>query len=236
MIRRPAVAGQFYSGNVASLKEEVEACVEPNLQKVDAVAAVCPHAGLIYSGRVAGAVYSRIRPPNTYVLIGPNHYGMGEDFSIMTDGVWKMPFGDVWVDSALANEIFKHSSHLEKDPLAQEKEHSLEVQIPLMQYFSTEFQIVPINIRHYDPNDSFLKICEDIGGAIAEAISSVRHRVTIIASSDLTHYQPLEVAKVNDQAALEAIMSMDAARLFKEIGERGITMWRRYWGLRMQSS
>jgi len=224
MIRRPAVAGQFYSGSVSGLKEEVEGCIEPGLQKKDALGVVCPHAGFMYSGKVAGAVYSRINIPDTFVILGPNHHGVGADFSIMTEGVWRMPFGEVKVDSLLGKEIFKRTGHLKEDPFAQEMEHSLEVQIPFMQYFSKDFQIVPISLRHFAPEKNFLKICEDIGAGIASAISSQKSKVTIVASTDLTHYQPQEVAQRNDKAALDSILAMDAERLFSEVRKKDISM------------
>jgi MEMO1 family protein len=224
MIRRPAVAGQFYSGSVRELKEEIDSCVEPGLPKVDAAGVVCPHAGLMYSGKVAGAVYSRIRMPDTFVMLGPNHHGLGPEFSIMTEGVWRMPFGEVMVDSLVAREIFKHSGHLEEDSFAHEREHSLEVQVPFMQYFAKDFQIVPISLRHYDADESFLKVCEEIGEGIAKGLARVKSKVTIVASTDFTHYQPQKVAEENDRAALDAIVALDAKRLFEEVRERDISM------------
>jgi MEMO1 family protein len=224
MIRNPAVAGQFYSGTVRGLDEEVEGCIERGVTQSDALGAVCPHAGLMYSGKVAGAVYSRIRPPDTYVMLGPNHYGTGADFSIMTEGVWRMPFGDVRVDSLLAKDIFKRSKNLEEDQFAQSREHSLEVQVPFMQHFSKDFQIVPISLRHYEADEAFLRICEEIGQAVSGAVKGVKSRVTIVASSDLTHYAPAKSAKTNDERALKAILALDAARLFREVRENDISM------------
>ncbi|MBD3387964.1 MAG: AmmeMemoRadiSam system protein B [Candidatus Altiarchaeales archaeon] len=224
MIRRPAVAGQFYSGSVSGLKEQVESCLDLNAERFDALGVVSPHAGLMYSGPVAGAVYSRINMPDTFVILGPNHHGLGADFGIMTEGIWNMPFGDVRVDSMLAREIFKNCGSLEEDPFGQEREHSLEVQVPFMQYFSDSFQIVPIALRHYSPDEGFLGVCEDIGNAIASVVSKVDSRVVIVASTDFTHYQPQEVAEENDHAALDAILSLDAGALFKEVSSRGISM------------
>jgi AmmeMemoRadiSam system protein B len=224
MIRQPAVAGQFYSGSVDGLKKQVESCIEPDAVKEDAIGIVSPHAGYMYSGSVAGAVYSRIKTPDTFIILGPNHHGMGAEFGIMTDGVWRMPFGEVRVDSILAKELFKHSKHLEEDAFSHQREHSLEVQIPFMQYFSEDFQIVPISMRHYAPEPGFLKVCEEIGGEIAEVVSKVKSRVTMVASTDFTHYEPQRVAELNDRAALDAITSLDAERLFREIRERDISM------------
>ncbi|MFH0861978.1 MAG: AmmeMemoRadiSam system protein B [Candidatus Altiarchaeota archaeon] len=224
MIRSPAVAGQFYSGSVSGLKEQVEGCLEDVKDKVPALGVVCPHAGLMYSGKVAGAVYSRIRMPDTFVMLGPNHFGLGPDYSIMTDGIWRMPFGDVRVDPIVAKEVFRHSRHLEEDMFAQEREHSLEVQLPFMQHFSRDFQIVPLCLRHYEPDDGFLRVCEEIGHDIASALKALKCSCTIVASSDLTHYQSREVANENDMAALDAVAALDAKRLFREVREREISM------------
>jgi len=224
MIRNPAVAGQFYPGSVRGLVEEVRSCVEPDAVKTDAFGLVCPHAGYMYSGKVAGAVYSRINMPDTFIIIGPNHYGLGSDFSIATAGVWRTPLGEVRVDSLLASEILKNSKHLDEDPFAQEREHSLEVQIPFMQFFSKEFQIIPINIRHYEPDESFLQMCRDIGSGIARVVSGAGCKVTVVASTDFTHYEPQSVAREKDMAALDAIVALDATRLFRVVRERDISM------------
>jgi MEMO1 family protein len=224
MIRNPAVAGQFYPGSMRGLRDEVEGLVEPSAPKADAVAAVCPHAGYMYSGKVAGAVYSRMRMPDTFVILGPDHHGLGAEFTIMTDGVWRTPLGDVRVDSLLAREVFKRSRYLEEDPFAQAKEHSLEVQLPFMQYFSDSVQVVPICLRHYEPDLSFLAICGEIGSAIAAAISGVKSRVTIVASTDFTHYEERSVAETKDRAAIDAILALDEKMLFRQVRERNISM------------
>ncbi len=224
MIRQAAVAGQFYSGGMKALTEEVQSHMESEAEKSDALGIICPHAGLMYSGDVAGAVYSRINPADTFIILGPNHYGVGADFSIMTDGVWVNPLGEVRVDSLLAKEIFKHTPHLEEDPFAQQREHSLEVQVPFMQHLSEDFQIVPVSVRHYAPDDGFLKVCVEIGESVADVISKVDAKVTLVASTDLTHYEKQEVAEENDRAALDAITVLDPEKLFREVRDRGISM------------
>jgi AmmeMemoRadiSam system protein B len=130
----------------------------------------------------------------------------------------------VTVDSLIGKEIFRHSRHLEEDPFAQEREHSIEVQVPFMQYFSKDFQIVPISLRHYEPDSRFLQVCEEIGHGISKALSGVKARVTIVASTDFTHYRPQKTAKEDDKAALDAILALDAAELFRQVRERDISM------------
>ena len=224
MIRDCAVAGQFYSGTSAGLMSEVSGLIEKASDKTRAKALVVPHAGLMYSGRVAGAAYSRIQMPKTFVILGPNHQGIGEDFSIMTSGVWATPMAQTTVDSELATLIYESCPHLTDDPLPHQYEHSIEVQLPFIQYLSDDAQIVPISMRHYPPKKSFLKICEEIGESIAEAVSKTSLDVVLVASTDFTHYMPQKVAAENDAAAVEAIKKLDGERLFKEIDARDISM------------
>ena len=224
MIRQPAVAGQFYSGSVKGLKEQVESCLDLKARKVEALGVVCPHAGLMYSGPVAGAVYSSISEPDTFILFGPNHYGVGADFAIATEGVWTTPLGQSAVDSILARELFKNSGSLEEDAFSQGMDHSIEVQLPFIQYLFRQAQIVPISMKHYDAEEHFLSLCQGIGESVAAVLSRVKSKTTIVASSDFTHYEPQDVARRNDNAALEAILALDEVRLFKEVAERGISM------------
>jgi MEMO1 family protein len=224
MIRLPAVAGQFYEGNARALKRQVEDCIDAGAKKVDAIGAMCPHAGLMYSGKVAAAVWGRMVMPDTIVLIGPNHHGLGPDFGIMTEGAWRTPLGDVRVDSDVAREVYKRSRHLEVDQFSQQREHSLEVQLPFIQYFSPSCQIVPISMKHYEADDSFLRICEAIGEGVAKGLDAVKSKVMVVASSDMSHYEPQKTAQSNDQAALDAIVALDGKRLFREVRERGISM------------
>jgi len=223
-LREPAVAGQFYEGDPTRLIKQIEGLIDWDRERVTAKGMVSPHAGLMYSGRAAGAVYSAIEGADTFIILGPNHQGLGSDFSIMTEGVWDGPIGRVRVDTDLAREIFKRSKYLADDPLAQSKEHSLEVQLPFIQYFFPDAQIVPISMSHYSPDDRFLEVCEQTGDAIAAAIGEFRHKVTIVASTDLTHYEPADRARENDRAAIDAIIAMDAEGLFRQVGERGISM------------
>ncbi|MBM3309390.1 MAG: AmmeMemoRadiSam system protein B [Candidatus Altiarchaeales archaeon] len=224
MFRSPAVAGSFYYYDQGMLREQVESCINPKARKEQVSGIIVPHAGFMYSGKVAGAVYSEIEMPDTFVILGPNHTGFGMDFSLMSSGVWRMPFGDVRIDSILAESIFKQSKTLEIDFTAHQHEHSIEVQLPFMQYFSDRFQIVPIAVRHYPPTEPFLEKCIDVGNAIAEAVKKTKEKVVVVASTDFTHYESQKTANEKDKKALDAILSMDAARLFKEVRELDISM------------
>lgn len=224
MIRNPAVAGQFYYHDPKLLIEQIEECIDKNAKRLKVFGVLSPHAGYMYSGKVAGSVLSSIEMADTFVILGPNHTGLGSRFAICRDGLWKMPLGDVRIDSNLADEILKNSKFLDDDLLAHESEHSIEVQIPFLQYLGGNFQIVPITVMHYSPDENFLKICEDTGNAIATAIKNLKETVTIIASSDLTHYEPQDEANRKDKAALDAILELNPEKLFKVIRELNISM------------
>lgn len=228
MLRQPAVAGRFYEGSPALLKKEVGAFVEEDLKKEKAIGIVSPHAGYVYSGKVAGAVYSRIIIPQTVILMGPNHTGIGKAVSVFPEGEWMMPNGPVPVNKELAELILKHSKTASADYQAHQYEHSLEVQIPFIQYFSKDFSIVPITII-----DTALKTCRDLGEGVAKAILEQRKGkgekgrdgdILIISSTDMTHYESHDSAKTKDKKAIDKILSLDPEGLHKTIKEYSISM------------
>src|SRR4030043_352474 len=165
MIRNSVVAGQFYPGSSEGLKRMIETMVDDRAEKVEAIGLVSPHAGYIYSGVVAGAVISRVKFKDTFIIMGPNHTGRGKAFSIMTKGKWKTPLGEVEIDSELGEKILAASSHLAEDHLAHRYEHSIEVQIPFLQYFKPDVKIVPMVLASASGD-----ICKEIGKGIAKAI------------------------------------------------------------------
>ena len=219
MIREAAVAGQFYPAWPKELKETIDFMVDKKAEKLDAIGIVSPHAGYIYSGPVAGAVFSRLKFKNTFILIGPNHRGMGKPFSIMTSGSWKTPLGEVEINSGLAQSILGASKYLEEDSLAHRYEHSLEVQVPFLQYFKPDIMIVPILFEQANP-----AVYEEIGRALATVLKKTGNDAIIVASSDMTHYEPHEKAKDKDKKAIEAILDLDADELVKRVTRYNITM------------
>lgn len=223
MIRRPSVAGQFYPYDSSVLYQTIREMVE-DVPKKRAFGVMTPHAGYMYSGPVAAKVFSRVEAADTYVILGPNHTGMGSDFSMMTEGVWQMPLGEVRVDGILAREMLSRSKYLEDDFTAHQREHSIEVQLPFIQYFKKDFQIVPIAVKHYIPDGNFLKNLADIANAIAEGIKKTRLKVLIVASTDLTHYESQEKANANDKLVLDSVLALDEGRLFKAVRENDISM------------
>jgi len=198
VIRNPVVAGQFYPGSASQLKAMIQEMVDDRAEKEDVIGMVVPHAGYPYSGPVAGATISRVKLKDTFIIMGPSHTGMGKPFSIMTEGTWKTPLGDVEVDSELGKQILSASSNLEEDFLAHLQEHAVEVQLPFLQYFKPDIRIVPIILAHAT-GDAY----KEIGKAIASAVQDSNKEVVLIASGDMTHYESQESAQQKDTQGIE---------------------------------
>ncbi|MFC1897147.1 AmmeMemoRadiSam system protein B [Chloroflexota bacterium] len=219
MIRNPVVSGQFYPESPSQLKTMIKGMVDEKTVKEEVIGLVLPHAGYIYSGPVAGAAISRIKFKDTFIIMGPNHTGRGEPLSVMTQGSWKTPFGKVEIDSELCKQILATSSHLEEDYIAHQHEHSIEVQLPFLQYFKKDIKLVPI-ILAYSSGATY----KEIGRELAKAIKDLNREVIIIASSDMNHYEPQESAQSKDNKAIEAILDLDEDELLKRVDELNISM------------
>ncbi len=219
MIREPVVAGQFYPGSPERLKSLIKKMVDEKAPKDDVIGLVSPHAGYPYSGPVTGAVLSRIKFKDTFVIVGPNHTGSGDPLSLMGSGTWKTPLGNVEIDTELAQHILATTQYLRDDDIAHKYEHSVEVQIPFLQYFKPDIKIVPMTLGSASGN-----VYKAIGKEIAKAIKETKKKVVIIASSDMTHYEPQDEAKQKDTRAIEAILALDEDELFKRVEELNISM------------
>lgn len=220
-IRRPVVAGQFYPSSARELKNQIEAFIDKQAVGSDVIACMLPHAGYAYSGSVAAQTISRINIKSKIILLGPNHTGYGARYSIMAEGSWQTPLGEIKIDAALAGQILKHSKHLQSDDEAHMFEHSLEVELPFLQYFKNDFEIVPITLL----SDDF-ETLKEIGEGIASTIKEgdINNSTMIIASSDMTHYEPQGQAEKKDKAAIEAILELNAGKLMKRVQQLNISM------------
>ncbi len=219
MIRNPVVAGQFYPASASQLREMIASLVDEKAEKEEVIGLLIPHAGYIYSGPVVGATISRIKFKDTFIIMGPSHTGMGKPFSIMTEGTWKTPLGDVEVDSEMARKIVAVSKYLEEDTHAHRNEHAVEVQIPFLQYFRSDIRIVPI-ILAYAPAAAY----KEIGRDIARAIKELNREAVIVASGDMTHYEPQASAEKKDSQAIEAMLNLDDDELTRRYEELDISM------------
>ena len=219
MIRNPVVSGQFYPESPDQLKTMIKGVVDEKTEKEEVIGLVSPHAGYIYSGAVAGAVISKIRFKDTFVIIGPNHTGKGKPLSIMTRGKWKTPLGEVEVDSELGSQILATSNHLKEDNVAHQYEHSIEVQLPFLQYFMKDIRIVPIILAYSNG-----AIYKQVGQELARAVKELNKEVIIIASSDMTHYEPQKSVRRKDNKAIAAILDLDEDKLLKRVNKLKISM------------
>ncbi|MCX7988473.1 MAG: AmmeMemoRadiSam system protein B [Thermodesulfovibrio sp.] len=219
-IRKPAVAGYFYPSNPKELIYEIEEYM-PLKGNLNALGAICPHAGYIYSGHVAGAVYSKIKPKNIYILIGPNHTGYGADISVMTEGLWEIPIGKLDIKQDLANAIIEKVALAKKDLQAHIYEHSLEVQLPFIYKLNPDAKIVPIILKMID-----LKSCMELAKGISSALKELNltEQSIIISSTDMSHYLSDDLARKVDSLATEKIKNFDPEGLYNTVLSHKISM------------
>ena len=230
-VRRPSQAGAFYEGNAESLKRQIENCFLhelgpgkiPEVVKAgprNVIGLVCPHAGYMFSGPVAAHSYYKLAldgKPDVVVILCPNHTGYGSGLAVMNEGVWRTPLGDVEVDGETANQIVHESRIIDVDELAHRFEHSIEVQLPFLQYlYGSEFKIVPICFLMQD-----LPLAREVGQAVAKVLAGKNS--VIIASSDMTHYEPQERAAKKDKLALEAVEAMDETKFYSIVEAQRIS-------------
>ncbi|MDE3178945.1 MAG: AmmeMemoRadiSam system protein B [Acidobacteriota bacterium] len=220
-VRLPAVAGRFYPRDAGTLARNLDAYLAPGQTQTaqEAIACVVPHAGYMYSGRVAGAVYRKLPQRSDVVIIGPNHFGVGEPLALMRGGAWRTPLGDAAIESGLAAVIQKNCPMLAEDSRAHSGEHSLEVQIPFLQRRMREFGFVPIAIGAAE-----FEALTDLGHGIARSLSESARPSVIIASSDMNHYEADNLTRVKDARAIEAILALDPSRLWDVVREESISM------------
>jgi len=217
MHRKPAVAGQFYSSDKDQLSRDLKEFLGKIEGKKNVFAVMVPHAGYVYSGSVAGEVFSKITIPDTVLLLGPNHTGRGVPLSIMAEGSWETPLGTVDIDTALAQELLKNSEVLESDHDAHLREHSLEVEIPFLQMLKSSFRIIPIVIGTQKED-----LLRTLGAEIARNLKG--KNVLIVISSDMTHYETHDAAQKKDALAIRAIEDLDETTLAKVVSTHQISM------------
>ncbi|GKS67154.1 hypothetical protein YTPLAS73_07010 [Nitrosarchaeum sp.] len=226
-IRTPAVAGMFYPDEKKELKKLIKDCflhnlgpgkIPPSNIKKKIFGVICPHAGYVYSGPIACYSFYEISSdiPELFIIIGPNHWGVGSNVATMTDSKWQTPLGEVEVDSEIAEEISKMTDVIEIDSFSHSREHSLEVQIPMLQEIAVNFKIVPITLINQSK-----EIAIQVGSAVAKI--SRKKKIMIIGSSDFTHYESNEFAHEQDSALIETILKLDVDRFYDVLHERNIS-------------
>ena len=224
MVRPPAVAGTFYPDDARELARQIQACIGPaDAEKMRAIACVVPHAGYMYSGRVAGAVYAALEIPRRVVLLGPRHYPQGQPMSILTQGSWQTPLGEAAIDEQLAQALAHACPLLREDSVAHAREHSLEVQIPFLQQLTPGMKFVPVVLV----SDRYPAL-EELGRAVAQVVTQVEGAgekpVFIVASTDMNHYENDAATRAKDAQAIERVLALDPRGLYDTVRNNGITM------------
>ena len=230
-IRAPAFAGSWYAGTPNRLRSQIEECFThrlgpgslPTVEKDGArniVGLVSPHAGYMYSGSVAAHGYYQLAKdgkPDVIVIFSPNHTGRGSALAVMNEGVWRTPLGDVEIDSETADKIVQSSEIVDVDDVAHAYEHSIELQLPFLHYlFGSGFKFVPVCFMMQD-----LESSREVGKATARALAGKNGLV--IASTDMTHYEPQERAEKKDRMALEAAIKMDEEQYYSIIESQAVS-------------
>ncbi|MDF2955929.1 MEMO1 family protein [Candidatus Alkanophaga liquidiphilum] len=216
-MRRAAVAGQFYEGTKESLLRRLEACFSGIKRGADAkiVGAVAPHAGYMYSGKVAAHAYAKLPRADTFVILGPNHHLIGSAVAVSKD-TWSTPLGEVAVDVEFVEALPRHI--IDVDETAHRYEHSIEVQLPFLQFIFGDLKFVPICMALSDAETA-----SDVASEIVEAAVRLRRKIVVLASSDFTHYEPDNVARSNDLYVIDAITRLDVNDFYRRIYERNVS-------------
>lgn len=218
-VRKAAVANFFYPGDPLNLKKMLEQLLGQPGSPRRALGLICPHAGYVYSGSAAATVYRSAQLTKRFIILGPNHTGMGAPLSIYARGAWETPLGKVDIDEDLANSLIRLCPVLEDDIHAHLREHSIEVQIPFLQFILNDFTFVPVCVGTSRWND-----LESLADAIVQALKDASEPIQLIASTDMSHYIPAANAEKLDRLAFEAIQSLDARGLYDTVHQHHLSM------------
>ena len=218
-VRKPAVAGRFYPDRPAQVDADLSRLIEDVHPKMPSRAVVVPHAGWMYSGSVAGAVYGRIVLPRLALLLGPNHTGQGPWGSVTTSGKWAIPGREVPIAHDLGQALLTAFPALEEDARAHRWEHALEVQLPFLYRLRADIAFVPLALTAGD-----LGFCRQVGEAVAATVKAWPEPVLLLSSTDLNHYEPQAVSNAKDRLAIDAMLALDPEGLHRTVAERRISM------------
>jgi len=223
ILRHPAVAGRFYPGDPEDLRAEARGYLtqvgSTNQAPVRALGCIAPHAGYMYSGHVAGAVFARVEVPRRCIVLCPNHTGVGRALAMMSDGGWQTPLGDVPIDAALAGALKQRFPALQEDSTAHRAEHAAEVELPFLLLRQPELRFVPIAL-----GTGQFEILDQLGRALADVVAAQSDPILIVASSDMNHYESDAVTRVKDHRAIERILTLDPRGLFDVVTQQDISM------------
>jgi len=220
-VRHPAVAGRFYPHDPEVLREQVRNYLSqaPPQAPARAMGCIVPHAGYMYSGRVAGAVFSALEIPQLCLVLCPNHTGVGRALAIMSEGEWETPLGNVPIDNSFAAALKQGCPLLQEDSVAHRSEHAAEVELPFLQTRQPQLRFVPIAL-----GTGQFEALDQLGDAIADVIAAQSCPVLIVASSDMNHYESDAITRVKDHKAIEPILALDPRALYDIVMQEHISM------------
>ncbi len=219
VIRKAQFANNWYPGTFNKLQEVLKSYVHEPTHEEQALAIIAPHAGYIYSGPVAGVVYSHVHIPDTVVVLCVNHRGIGAPAAILSSGFWETPLGSVQICENFARELKNEVPFIVDDYRAHSREHSLEMQVPFLQYRNKDFQLVPICLQQLSYSE-----CEKLGVGLAQTIKNYPGKVLLVASTDMTHFESQNSAKKQDMMAIEKILAIDPKGLYETVHKNRISM------------
>ena len=220
-VRHPAVAGRFYPGNPELLRSDVCRYLsqEGAKQRIRTIGCIAPHAGYMYSGHVAGAIFAEVEVPEVCIVLCPNHTGVGEPLAINSEGSWETPLGRVPIDRKLAVQLKKRFPLLHDDLEAHRSEHAAEVELPFLQIRQPNLKFVPVALGTRQ-----FQLLEQLGLAIADVVAAQSNPILIVASSDMNHYESDAITRIKDQSAIEPILRLDARALYDVVIEQHVSM------------
>ncbi len=223
ILRHPAVAGRFYPGDPEELRAEAREYLtqvgSTDQAPVRALGCIAPHAGYMYSGHVAGAVFARVEVPRRCIVLCPNHTGVGRALAMMSEGGWQTPLGDVPIDAELAAALRQRFPALQEDSTAHRAEHAAEVELPFLLLRQPKLRFVPIAL-----GTGQFEVLDQLGRALAHVVAAQSDPILIVASSDMNHYESDAVTRVKDHRAIERILTLDPRGLFDVVTQQDISM------------
>lgn len=223
ILRHPAVAGRFYPGDPDDLRTEARGYLSQaryaTQVPIRALGCIAPHAGYVYSGHVAGAVFARVEVPQRCIVLCPNHTGMGRALAMMSEGAWETPLGEVPIDTELAGALKTRFPALHEDSAAHRAEHAAEVELPFLLLRQPDLRFVPIAV-----GTGQFEALDQLGKALADVIAAEHDPVLIVASSDMNHYESDTVTRAKDHQAIERILTLDPRGLFDVVTQQDISM------------
>lgn len=221
MPRLPAVAGRFYPSDPVELSSLIAEYTERQTGSAPGHVKAClvPHAGYIYSGHVAGAVFASISIPKKIVILGVRHRPPGSPAAIISNGAWRTPLGDAPIDEKLAQALRSACPLFSEDSMAHSKEHSLEVQLPFLQTLEPQFSFVPIAL-----GTAHFETLVSVGEAIGRVLAAENQEVLLLTTSDLNHYEEDATTRLKDRKAIEQLLKMDERNLYETCRKEDISM------------